>query len=243
MGPQTDATSALRVAMVSGALSSVTALEMLNGANRAALIRPGGVAEIIQFQDAMLEGGVYTLTNLLRGRRGTELFTGGHAAGDLFVLLDGVSRRGLPLTRIGGTLHHRLVGRGGELRDAPTNMATLMGRDLMPYAPAHLALAGEVGGNIAVTWVRRTRVGGALLDGTGDVPVSEDEELYELVVYDGADNVLRTVADLSAPAFTYTAAMQAEDLPGGGPGRIAVWQISSQVGRGFETSLDLEFAP
>ena len=68
----------------------------------------------------MLEGGVYTLTNLLRGRRGTELFTGGHAAGDLFVLLDGVSRRGLPLTRIGGTLHHRLVGRGGELRDAPT---------------------------------------------------------------------------------------------------------------------------
>jgi hypothetical protein len=161
MGPQTDATSALRVAIVSGALSSVTALEMLNGANRAALIRPGGVAEIIQFQDAMLEGGVYTLTNLLRGRRGTELFTGGHAAGDLFVLLDGVSRRGLPLTRIGGTLHHRLVGRGGELRDAPTNMATLMGRDLMPYAPAHLALAGEVHGNIAVTWVRRTRVASA----------------------------------------------------------------------------------
>ena len=240
---QTDTTSALRVAMVSGALAPVTALDMLNGANRAALIRSDGIAEIIQFQDVVLENGVYTLTNLLRGRRGTEVFTGGHAAGDLFVLLDGVSRRGLPLSRIGATLHHRLVGRGGELRDAATNMATLVGRDLMPYAPAHLTLAGEVGGDIAVTWVRRTRVGGALLDGTGDVPVSEDEELYELVVYDGADTVLRTVTDLSSPAFTYTAAMQAEDFPSGGPGRIAVWQISAQVGRGFAASADLAFAP
>jgi hypothetical protein len=104
-----------------------------------------------------------------------------------------------------------------------------------------------------VTWVRRTRVGGALLDGTGDVPVAEDEERYELVVYDGAEpalgpakpdpGVLRTVTDLSSPAFTYTAAMQAADFPSGGPGRIAVWQISVQVGRGFEASADLAFAP
>ena len=240
---QTDSTSALRVAMVSGALSAVTELEMLNGANRAALIRPGGGAEIIQFQEVVLQNGVYTLTNLLRGRRGTEVFTGGHAAGDLFVLLGGVSRRGLPLSRIGQTLHRRLVGRGGELRDAETNMATLVGRDLMPYAPAHLTLEVEVGADIAVTWVRRTRVGGALLDGTGDVPVAEDEELYELAVYDDAGNLLRTETDLSAPAFTYTAAMQAEDFSGSGPGRIAVWQISAQVGRGFEASADLEFAP
>jgi hypothetical protein len=75
------------------------------------------------------------------------------------------------------------------------------------------------------------------------VPVSEDQELYELVVCDGADNVLRTVTDLSAPAFTYTAAMQAEDFPSGGLGRIAVFQVSAQVGRGFEASVALEVAP
>ena len=51
------------------------------------------------------------------------------------------------------------------------------------------------------------------------------------------------MTDLSSPAFTYTAAMQAEDFPSGGPGRIAVWQISAQVGRGFEASADLAFAP
>ena len=110
-------------------------------------------------------------------------------------------------------------------------------------ADARRFAAGSGGGDIAVTWVRRTRVGGALLDGTGDVPVAEDEERYELVVYDGAGNVLRTATALSAPAFTYTAAMQAEDFPSGGPGRIAVWQISAQVGRGFEASVDLEFMP
>jgi hypothetical protein len=49
------------------------------------------------------------------------------------------------------------------------------------------------------------------------------------------------VTDLSSPAFTYTAAMQAENFPSGGPGRIAVWQISAQVGRGFEASADLAF--
>ena len=52
-----------------------------------------------------------------------------------------------------------------------------------------------------------------------------------------------TVTDLFSPAFTYTAAMQAEDFSSGGPGRIAVWQISAQVGRGFEASVALEFAP
>jgi hypothetical protein len=70
---QSDTTNALKVVMASGEVSSVTALDMLNGANRAALIRSDGIAEIIQFQDAVLQDGVYTLTNLLRGRRGTEV--------------------------------------------------------------------------------------------------------------------------------------------------------------------------
>jgi hypothetical protein len=73
--------------------------------------------------------------------------------------------------------------------------------------------------------------------------ISEDEERYELAVYDGAGDVLRTMTNLFTPAFTYTAAMQAEDFSIGGPGRIAVWQISAQVGRGFEASADLVFAP
>jgi hypothetical protein len=45
--------------MVSGSLASVSNLEMLNGANLAALIRADGNAELIQFQDVALEEGVH----------------------------------------------------------------------------------------------------------------------------------------------------------------------------------------
>jgi hypothetical protein len=106
---QTDLSSQLQISMVSGSLASVSSLEMLNGANLAALIRADGNAELIQFQDVALADGVYRLTTLLRGRRGTEVFTGGHAVGDLFILLggDGVTRRPLGLDRLGDTLHYR----------------------------------------------------------------------------------------------------------------------------------------
>ena len=66
-------------------------------------------------QDIALSEGVYTLTTLLRGRRGTEVFTGGHAVGDLFVLLggDGVTRRPLSLDPSGG---HASLPRGRSRR-------------------------------------------------------------------------------------------------------------------------------
>jgi hypothetical protein len=51
---QTDLTSQLQITMVSGSLASVSSLEMLNGANLAALIRADGNAELIQFQDVAL---------------------------------------------------------------------------------------------------------------------------------------------------------------------------------------------
>ena len=93
---QTDTISALQVTMVSGSLAPVSNLEMLNGTNLAALIRADGNVELIQFQDVALSEGVYTLTTLLRGR-GTEVFTGGHTLGDLFVLLEGEGLQRRPL--------------------------------------------------------------------------------------------------------------------------------------------------
>jgi hypothetical protein len=144
---QTDLMSQLQVSMVSGSLASVSNLEMLNGANQAALIRADGNAELLQFQDIALSLGVYTLTTLLRGRRGTEVFAGDHAVGYLFVLLDGdgVTRRPLGLDRLGDTLHYRVVDRGGDLRDARTEQLTLAGNDLKPYAPAQLEATGNWG--------------------------------------------------------------------------------------------------
>ena len=212
---QTDLTSQLHLTMVSGSLASVSNLEMLNGANLAALIRADGNAELIQFQDIALSEGVYTLTTLLRGRRGTEVFTGGHAVGDLFVLLDGdgVTRRPFGLDRLGDTLHYRAVGRGGELRDARTAQLTLAGNDLKPYAPAQLEATGSWGSNVTLSWQRRTRVGGELIDGSGEVPLAEDSEQYDLEILFG-NAVVRVVNGLTSPSYVYTSADQATDFPG-----------------------------
>jgi hypothetical protein len=234
---QSDLTSQLQITMVSGSLPSVSDLEMLNGANLAALIRADGNAELIQFQDVAFEEGVYMLTTLLRGRRGTEVFTGGHAVGDLFVLLagSGVTRRPLPLSRIGDTLHYRAVGRGGELRDARTAQLALAGNDLKPYAPAQLEASGSWGSNVTLSWQRRTRVGGELIDGTGEVPLAEDTQEYELEILDGPGGaVLRTETEITTTSFTYTPGMQSADF-GMAQTELTfrVYQISAQVGRGF----------
>lgn len=220
---------------------------MLNGANLGTLIRADGNAELIQFQDIALSEGVYTLTMLLRGRRGTEVFTGGHAVGDLFILLDGdgVTRRPVGLDRLGDTLHYRAVGRGGELRDARTAQLTLAGNDLKPYAPAQLEATGSWGSNVTLSWQRRTRVGGELIDGTGEVPLAEDTEEYELEILDGpGGTVLRTETGITTASFTYTSGMQSADF-GGAQTELSfvVYQISAQIGRGFPGERTVEILP
>ena len=39
--------------------------------------------------------------------------------------------------------------------------------------------------NVTLSWQRRTRVGGELIDGSGEVPLAEDSEEYELEILDG----------------------------------------------------------
>ncbi len=143
------------------------------------------------------------------------MFTGGHAVGDLFVLLagEGVTRRPLALDRLGDTLHYRAVDRGGALRDARTAQLTLAGSDLKPYAPAQLEATGSWGLDVTLSWQRRTRVGGELIDGTGEVPLAEDSEQYDLEIRFG-NAVVRVIGGLTSPSYVYTSADQATDFPG-----------------------------
>jgi hypothetical protein len=102
-----------------------------------------------------------------------------------------------------------VVGRGGELRNARTEHLTLAGNDLKPYAPAQLEATGSWGSNVTLSWQRRTRVGGELIDGTGEVPLAEDSEQYELEILDGPGGaVLRTETGITTTSFTYTSGMQ-----------------------------------
>jgi hypothetical protein len=78
----TDEANALTVFMTTGGerLESVTQEALVNGANAALRLKANGEPEVIQFRDVALNpDGSFTLSGLLRGQRGTDVFTGGHS--------------------------------------------------------------------------------------------------------------------------------------------------------------------
>ena len=108
------------------------------------------------------------------------------------------------------------------------------GNGLRPYAPVHLT-ARRLGGDLAVTWVRRSRIGGDDW-GLADVPLAETREHY-LVQVRQSGAVLREVQVFS-PGWTYTAAQQATD-GASGPVAITVAQVSESFGPGPARRLEV----
>jgi hypothetical protein len=230
-----DRATTVRVKLEHGALASVTELALLGGANAAAIRNEDGVWEVLQFLTAVLTApATYTLSGLLRGQAGSE-----HAmrsplgAGARFVLLDGAPAR-IDMTEdeIGLAFHWKC---GPASRDigAPNYVDVdhaFAGEGLKPLSPVHVRATRSGGGDLAITWVRRTRIGGDSWDGI-DVPLGEAEERYEIDILDGAD-VVRTLTATS-PAATYTAAEQTADF--GAPQSsvsLRLYQISATRGRG-----------
>ncbi|HSF96648.1 MAG TPA: hypothetical protein VLA52_16600, partial [Thermohalobaculum sp.] len=172
-----------------------------------------------------------------RGRRGTDVFASGHQAGELFLLLEpeDIEATTLTLGELGLARSWRGVGFGTLFEDADTETLTNTGRDLKPYAPAQLAGSRNGGGDLTVTWIRRSRIGGDWRDGTGLVPLGEASEAYEVDILDAPGGaVVRTITGLLAPSAGYTAAEQTTDF--GAPQgliHLAVHQLSAVAGRGF----------
>lgn len=228
-----DETNSVTVRMLNGTLSSDTELNVLNGANVALL-----GDEIIQFRTATLvAAGTYTLTGLLRGRRGTEWATSTHAISDRFVLLStstinlftGVSSE-YDLSR-----KYKGASFGGFLDDAYAIDFTNTAVSLIPYSPVQLGGGRDASSNITINWVRRTRIVGGW-NSYADVPLGETSQAYEVDIYaDGSyATVLRTISAATQTA-SYTAAQQTTDF-GSAQSTVyfGVFQLSAAVGRGYE---------
>ncbi len=241
-----DYDNTINVVMVQGGtnLSSATMLEVCNGANAAALFNTAtGVIEIIQFQTVTTEtDGSFTLSGLLRGRRGTEIFTGAHVSGETFFLLTEATMQtiNMALGDLNTPRFYKAPSLGVLHESVDPVKFTDTGRAWKPYAPVQLS-ATLVGSDIDLAWVRRTRVGGELMDFTGIVPLAEQSEIYEVDIYNAlGDTVLRTIrveygaTPTTSPGATYLAADIATDF-GSTPSdlNIAVYQVSTVIGRGF----------
>jgi hypothetical protein len=241
----TDRVNSVRVSFAPGSSlpHSCAYSELMNGANAAVIGQ-----EVIQFQTVVDNAdGTVTLSDIIRSRRGTDWATGLHTAGETVLLLQPGLVVGNVVTtgEIGVSELWRLVPLGLEPSQAQARNFTPRGYDLFPYAPVHFARAAA-GSDLVATWVRRTRIGGLLVDGSDTAPLAEDAEAYDayilpsagaLATFDPANSATytRAFATLTSATLTYTAAMMTADsfTPATSTLYLVVYQRSGVVGRGF----------
>jgi hypothetical protein len=207
-----DGGNAIAVKLLYGGLQSVSTLALLNGANRVAIRARNGEWEIIGFRDAEeVDADVWHLTGLLRGLGGTEDATmAGSASGAPLVVLDSAATRlslegreaGLTLNWI-AEAYGATGGRAGPIAFAGGMRAET------PLAPVHLAARRTEAGDIALSWVRRSRLNADSWNGD-DIPLDEAEEVYRLQILSGA-TVVRSLT-VANHSFLYTQAQELEDF-------------------------------
>ena len=175
----------------------------------------------------------------LRGQAGTDaLMPGVWPADSWFVLLDGAPRQiALALAERGLERHYRI---GPALRPYTDttyvhDLRAFAGNGLRPLSPVHLR-ANLSGGDLSLSWVRRTRIDGDSWAGY-EVPLGEESELYLVRVGQGGSILREAIA--TGPAWSYTSDLQAADglVPGAWTVRVA--QISAAFGPGPFASQDL----
>lgn len=240
----------IQLSVDNGDVASVTFEDIVNSkANRALIWNPNtGFGELIQFQTVVNNiDGTITISNLSRGLRGTDYAAFNHDEGEYFLFLpdSGYLTQINPLDQLGSTQYFKAVSSGALLSSTISNQVVWEGRDLKPYAPNRVNREIS-GGEVIITWNRRTRVGGEWnMIGTGVefVPLNEDNESYEFYLIDkdeteifdpddaGTYSFMTTTTD---PTYTITAAeLLAAGYMLNDTLNVAVAQVSAQVGRGF----------
>jgi len=239
-----DHGSMLNVRLLAGDLSSVTQDAMLNGANHFAY-GAAGRWEIIAAQTCTLQGdGTYTLSNLLRGRFGTEQYMTVHAIGDSVVLLDTASVRfvGLNIATMNISRKWRPATKGRSLDSTSETVAAYTGVNLKPLAPVDLN--GHIDGaslDYVIKWTPRSRTLVEPFSGLA-TPLGETSASYEVEIWSSDySTLIRTISGLTSPTATYTSGQQITDF---GIEQdtlyVKIYQLSSTVGRGFPMVSSIE---
>ncbi|QBF32263.1 glycoside hydrolase/phage tail family protein [Thalassococcus sp. S3] len=236
-----DHGDALQVKLVSGQLESKSGEAVLNGANLAAIGDGSSDRwEVFQFEAAeLIAPETYLLSKRLRGQLGTDALTPDFwPVGSWFVLLNAAPVQiDLKSAQRRVSQNYR-IGPARRSLDDPSythRVEAFDGNGLRPYAPAHLGLSRRSNGDLAATWIRRTRIEGDSWD-LVEVPLGEESESY-LVRVVQEDNILREET-VGQPAWTYTAAQQGVD-GASGIVRIEVAQISARYGPGLFASYSI----
>jgi hypothetical protein len=228
--------------------TTIAQADFLAGQNMLIVGAPGRW-EYIFFRDVeWVSTSAIKFTGLLRGRRGTEVNTGNHAAGDFVYLMSGTGEdfvsaqveQLIDTADVGDTYEYLAFG-FPQTRTPVVAEVEVEGYSLYPFAPSSFKAEPGATNSIDFSWLRRDRF--ATNDWvTEDVPLNEAAEEYTLEIMSGA-SVVRTVTGLTSPAYNYTSADQVTD--GFTPPLATIKARVSQVGElgeGFknERTLNVE---
>ncbi len=238
-----DRANRLTVEIDGGTLASTTLLQLLGGANLAAVECSPDVWEVMQFQTAtLIAPGRYELSDMLRGQRGTDVDAAAPvASGARFILLNGsVVPVSMTTDDIGVARNWRIGPASRDIGDSSylSVAHTFRGVGLLPLRPVHVRGERLASGDISLRWLRRTRRDGDSWEPL-DVPLAEDSEQYRIeVLSDVSASVAVRTFTTSVPNVTYSAAQQAIDF-GIPPAAVAfrIAQLSRTVGAGATTTV------
>ncbi len=231
-----DKASVLAVTLISGALYSTTEAQMLAGANHFSY-GSDGRWEIIAAQNCILQGdGSYRLTDLLRGRFGTEWASGLHIAGDKLVALDSSTLNFVTgnLNQIGTSRSWRGITLGQTLDTDSNQSWTYQGVNLECLSPVELnGNRNPASSDWALSWTRRTRIGGEWRDYV-DASLGEAAENYAVEIWNAGYTTKKRTLSASTSAVSYSSAQQVADF-GGNQGTLylKIAQMSASVGTGY----------
>ncbi|EKE72736.1 MULTISPECIES: glycoside hydrolase TIM-barrel-like domain-containing protein [Roseobacteraceae] len=235
-----DRGAALRVKLTKGELASVGLIDVLNGANVAAIgDGSSGNWEVFQFATAELVAPqTYDLSLRLRGQVGTDGLMASWPAGSRFVLLNSALRQIDIAQSARGLARHYRIGPSQRGYDDPSYQHLVEAFDgigLRPYAPAHLKAQMALSGDTELTWVRRTRIDGDSWQSV-DVPLGEASELYVVRVVQGG-SILRASV-VAAPNWSYSVSQKTSDGVTGAY-EIHVAQMSESFGPGLFQRIEI----
>lgn len=228
-----DESNTVTVSTPNQELSSATAADIFNNSTlNAAVIG----SELVQFKQATLvSAGVYTLSGLLRGRRGTEWAMASHAFADRFVALGTSGMRYLRLDNadLGAPRYYRAASASQFVADLASTIVTPTGEPLRPLSGVD-ARADRTTTDTVVTWKRRTRLSTRLVGSLAiSAPLGEATESYEVEVWNSSYTTLKRTITATTGSVTYTAAQQTTDFGSGQTTLyLRIYQLAAVVGRG-----------
>ena len=238
-----DKVARARVKLYGGALASASDLRVLSGANAAAVQRPDGAWEILQFANAVLTAErTYELSRLLRGELGSEgaiadPLAGGRAVRACSIRTSCRSRAG----------SRRSAGACGCASSRRTAIMAIPARSrsscapgalaYQPLAPVHLRARREAGG-VRFTWrARRRGLAGVSFAARPDL--GEASEAYELEILSGRFGRAHA-RRATTPSALYAASDETLDFGGAQSSfSVRLYQMSAAVGRGLPATATL----